>query len=257
MGGGASAKRRAAAGLAALLALLALGVALGACTSARTRGARLGHTESGVASWYGPGFDGRRTASGETFDMRAMTAAHRQLPFGTILRVTNRDNGRRVEVRINDRGPFARRRILDLSYGAAEALGMIGPGTARVEIKVIDRLPAPLPADAVVATGWLVQLGAFREAERAAALAAELAHRAPEVHVQQDADWHRVVVGPFRKRGKAEERARELEHAGYPAFVRAVYENLRAARLHESAVRRDGSLAGLVGLAQGRPAPRP
>ncbi|MGH9464602.1 MAG: septal ring lytic transglycosylase RlpA family protein, partial [Thermoanaerobaculia bacterium] len=185
-----------------------------------------------------------------------LTAAHPALPFGTVVRVTNRDNGRRVEVRINDRGPFARHRILDLSYGAAEALGMIGPGTARVEIKVVDRLPAPLPADAVVATGWLVQLGAFREPERAAALAAELVDRAPDVHVQRDADWHRVVLGPFRKRGKAEERARQLERDGYPAFVRAVYENLRAQRLHDSAAPRDGSLAGLVGLAQGRPGVR-
>ncbi len=250
MAGAASSKRR------ALTGLLALAVALGACISTRPRRVPLGHTERGMASWYGPGFDGRRTASGETFDMNALTAAHRRLPFGTVVRVTNRDNGRRVEVRVNDRGPFARGRILDVSYGAAESLGMIGPGTARVEIEVIDRLPAPLPADAVVATGWLVQLGAFREPERAATLAAELAHRAPEVHVQQDADWHRVVVGPFRKRGKAEERARELQRAGYPAFVRAVYENLRARRFHTGASARDGSLAGLVGLAQGRPGPR-
>ena len=90
-----------------------------------------------MASWYGEPFHGRTTASGETFDMEAMTAAHPTLPFGTRLRVENLDNERSVVVTINDRGPFVKDRILDVSRRAAEELGMLGPGTARVRISVM------------------------------------------------------------------------------------------------------------------------
>ena len=96
-------------------------------------------TETGQASWYGKAHHGQRTASGEPFDMHSLTAAHRTLPFGTIVRVTNLGNGRSVDVRINDRGPFRHGRIIDLSYEAAGRLGIVSTGTARVEIKVIGR----------------------------------------------------------------------------------------------------------------------
>ncbi|MEM9500390.1 MAG: septal ring lytic transglycosylase RlpA family protein [Pseudomonadota bacterium] len=92
---------------------------------------------SGVASYYGRRFHGRRTASGERFNMRALTAAHRTLPFGTLVRVTNPSNGRDVTVRINDRGPFIRGRSIDLSRAAAEQIGMISRGHARVQMEVI------------------------------------------------------------------------------------------------------------------------
>jgi len=91
----------------------------------------------GVASWYGGKFHGRTTASGEPYDMNAMTAAHRTLPFGTKVRVTNLDNGRSVVVRINDRGPYAKRRIIDLSRHAAEQLGFRKAGVAKVRVEVI------------------------------------------------------------------------------------------------------------------------
>jgi rare lipoprotein A len=91
----------------------------------------------GMASWYGGQFHGRTTASGEPFDMNAMTAAHRTLPFGTNVRVTNLDNGRSVVVRINDRGPYAKRRIIDLSRHAAEQLGFRKAGVAKVRVQVI------------------------------------------------------------------------------------------------------------------------
>ncbi len=96
-----------------------------------------GYSESGIASWYGKKFDGRQTANGEVYDMRAMTAAHRTLPFGTIVRVTNLENDRRVTLRINDRGPFIRGRIIDLSYGAAHRLNMVRAGLAMVRIDVL------------------------------------------------------------------------------------------------------------------------
>jgi rare lipoprotein A len=94
-----------------------------------------GWREEGEASWYGPNFAGRPTANGETFDPRQLTAAHRTLAFGTRLRVTNLDNGRSVTVRINDRGPFAHGRIIDLSRAAAEAIDLIDPGLARVRLE--------------------------------------------------------------------------------------------------------------------------
>ena len=94
--------------------------------------------QRGTASWYGPGFHGRRTASGERFDSMDMTAAHRYLPFGTKLRVVNETNGRSVVVRVNDRGPFAHRRIIDLAKGPAQALGLTSTGTAYVSLHKLD-----------------------------------------------------------------------------------------------------------------------
>jgi len=95
------------------------------------------YVEAGLASWYGRQHQGRRTANGEHYDMNKMTAAHRTLPFNTIVRVTNLDNGRSVQVRINDRGPYRRDRILDLSAAAARNLGMTDDGVAQVRIEVV------------------------------------------------------------------------------------------------------------------------
>lgn len=94
-------------------------------------------TITGAASWYGSKFHGRRTANGERYDMHKMTAAHKTLPFGTKVRVTNQNNGRSVTVRINDRGPFAGNRVIDLSRGAAQAVDMISQGVAPVRIEVL------------------------------------------------------------------------------------------------------------------------
>jgi rare lipoprotein A len=94
---------------------------------------------AGAASWYGPGFHGRRTASGERFDQNALTAAHRSLPFGTRVRVTNQANGESVVVRINDRGPFHGNRVIDLSREAASEIGLLRAGVGRVTIEVIGR----------------------------------------------------------------------------------------------------------------------
>ena len=105
--------------------------------------APLGWSETGVASWYGIPYDGRRTSSGEIFDMHALTAAHRTLPFNTWIEVTNLQNGKRVEVRINDRGPFVGGRIIDLSMGAADEIGMVRAGLAKVRLKVIKPVIRP------------------------------------------------------------------------------------------------------------------
>ncbi len=92
----------------------------------------------GVASYYAEEFHGRKTSNGETFDMSQFTAAHQTLPFGTVVKVTNKENGRSVIVRINDRGPFLKDRIIDLSRAAAEKIGMIGPGTTEVHLEVVE-----------------------------------------------------------------------------------------------------------------------
>src|SRR5258706_1088960 len=101
----------------------------------------VGGRQEGVASWYGPGFHGRRTANGEIYNQYELTAAHPSLPLGTRAVVTNLDNGRSVEVRINDRGPYVDGRAIDLSYAAARTLAMIGPGTPRVRIDVLGHEP--------------------------------------------------------------------------------------------------------------------
>jgi len=105
-----------------------------------TTGPVAGEYERGIASWYGAEYDGKRTASGEIFDRTLMTAAHRTLPFGTSLQVTNLENGRKVNVKVNDRGPFVDGRIIDLSERAADNLGMKIAGLAQVSLKIIEGL---------------------------------------------------------------------------------------------------------------------
>jgi rare lipoprotein A len=115
--------------------------------------ARIGLTETGIASWYGIPYDGRRAASGETFDMKKLTAAHRTLPFDTWVEVTNLANNKRVDVRINDRGPFINGRIIDLSQAAAREIDMLTAGIVRVKIKVIRKPARALAAEAGTSSG--------------------------------------------------------------------------------------------------------
>jgi len=120
-------------------ATLAIGLAVASCATTRPMRVESPPVEAqvGVASYYAGSWHGRRTASGERFDMHELTAAHRTLPFGTRVRVTNLNNGREVIVRINDRGPWKKKRVIDVSYAAARKLGMIGPGTAKVRLDIV------------------------------------------------------------------------------------------------------------------------
>lgn len=163
-----------------------------------------GWQEEGEASWYGPGFHGRQTASGEVYDMEAMTAAHRELPFGSRVRVINLDNGHETRVRINDRGPFARGRVLDLSRAAAREIDMLGSGTARVRIEVLEGVAQPATRARTAATVpipdgcTLVQVGAFAEHRNAAELTRRLEARGEPVRQLRGGDGLvRVLVGPF------------------------------------------------------------
>jgi len=152
-----------------------------------------GSTETGVASWYGHPYHGRRAANGEIYDMEQMTAAHRTLPFGTWVRVESLNNHKTVEVRITDRGPFIDGRIIDVSHAAARVLEMIGPGTARVRLEILGA-PAPPAATALYA----VQVGAFRERSNAERTRARMADRygaARLVLRQGNPDVWRVLVG--------------------------------------------------------------
>lgn len=125
----------------------------------------VGYIERGIASWYGPGFHGNKTANGERYDMNQLTAAHRTLPLGSVALVRSLTSGREVTVRINDRGPFAKGGVLDLSYAGARAIGMVGSGTDEVELRVIDFQGPAGPL------GYLrIQVGSFADASLAQAL---------------------------------------------------------------------------------------
>lgn len=209
----------AAAGLVAVLGLLLM---LAAGCSLRNRSDEPhtgGFTERGIASWYGPGFHGNRTANGEVYDQMAMTAAHKELPFDTVVEVHNLDNGAKVRVRINDRGPFIRGRIIDLSRAAAEKIHMIGPGTARVRIRAIGGPPPDRAASDRRSGVYRVQAGAFRDIARAEAQARALENDYPSAEVRSSGGWHRVILGPFGSRGRARDVVRELRRRGVEALV--------------------------------------
>lgn len=171
---------------------------------------RAGYTERGMASWYGPKFHGRLTANGERYDQYAFTAAHRALPMGSVVRVTSLTNGRSVRVRINDRGPFVRGRIIDLSRAAAQYLGMVNKGVDDVEV----RLEGYAGPEGV--SGYLrVQVASFAERENARLLAARLRKQFPDVRIVEI--WldggrrYRVQVGQFTSERQAESLARRIE----------------------------------------------
>jgi rare lipoprotein A len=158
-----------------MVALAAAALALAGCAHKKRTSVppaipvKIGHTETGIASWYGKPYDGRPAANGEIYNMEAMVAAHRTMPFDTWVRVYNLTNDKTVEVRIIDRGPFVRGRIIDLSHAAAKAIDMIGPGTARVRVVVIK----PPPRASVEA--YAVQVGVFRDRDTAERLRARMA----------------------------------------------------------------------------------
>jgi rare lipoprotein A len=166
--------------------------------------------EQGVASWYGPQFDGHHTSNGEVYDMHQFTAAHRTLPFGALVRVTNLTNGLQTEVRINDRGPFVANRIIDLSLSAAQAIQMVRPGTAQVRLEVIS---GPNPQSG----SFGVQVGAFLVRENAEKFRDQLAARYSSVTIvpydSPNGMYYRVRVGRVPTEDAAKQLAAQL-HAG-------------------------------------------
>lgn len=169
-----------------------------------------GYRREGIASWYGEKFHGKRTSSGEPYDMYALTAAHTTLPLPTHVRVTNLENERSIIVRVNDRGPFKDNRLIDLSYAAAYRLGFLDSGTARVRV---EALTGNSEGDGQVR----VQVGAFREAGNARALRRRLENQgidAVRVH-EADGGVYRVQVGPVREGEALERLLGQLARAGF------------------------------------------
>jgi rare lipoprotein A len=173
--------------------------------------------QTGLASWYGPGFHGKQTANGEIYDQHDLTAAHKTLPLGTRVMVTNEDTNQSIEVRINDRGPFVGSRIIDLSYAAARSIGVYGPGVVPVRVEVLAS------AAPVFTVSYAVQLGSYADAGQASALKARLIGRYPDAYISpMDTGLKRyylVRLGPFPRREEALSRAEEVARTGMQVIV--------------------------------------
>jgi len=206
------------------------------------------YKQRGVASWYGKRYHGNQTASGERYDMYAMTAAHTTLPIPSYVRVTNPANGRSVVLRVNDRGPFLHDRLIDVSYVAAHKLGIVGKGSGVVDVEWIDTRPgalartssapaastvANIPNAAVGGSGVYVQVGAFKSRENADRLRDDLQSRnltisadGNSVPVQNwyNDDTYRVRLGPYQNRFEADQAASRINQSiGTSAIV--VFQN--------------------------------
>ncbi len=190
-----------------------------------------GFRQRGIASWYGKNFHGKKTSSGEIYNMYAMTAAHKTLPLGTFVQVRNLENNLELEVRINDRGPFVRGRIIDLSYTAAKKLGIVGPGTADVEIVALG---TPATTDGGTSRTFVqgdyysgnftFQVGAFANRENAERLKRKLDEQYKNAHItlydRGDNVFYRVRVGAFNTLEDAVRNEAILIRDGYPdAFM--------------------------------------
>lgn len=211
----------------ALAALILLAIVFSGCGKKKVKVGRVpappapvGSTERGLASWYGHPYHGRPAADGEIYDMETMVAAHRTLPFQTWVRVQNLSNGKSVDVRIIDRGPFVQNRIIDLSHAAAKAIDLIGPGTAMVELTVIQMPANPEPAL------FAVQVGAFSvraNADRALANMISAYGSAKTVLRAGDRPIWRVLAGRETSQEAAEslaQRIREEQHEPQAFVVR-------------------------------------
>jgi rare lipoprotein A len=199
-------------GAALLLAILALSYC------ARTRIIPpAGASQSGIASWYGADFHGRRTSNSEVYNMYDLTAAHKTLPFGTKVLVTNLTNSQTVCVRINDRGPFIPGRVIDLSFAAARLIDMVGPGTAPVRLDILAD-----QSEGLKPVRYAVQVGAYAYEDNARSLEAELRRRYASVQVKAvetgSRTYFRVRI-PAKDRPTSEALARRLSQDGYRVLI--------------------------------------
>jgi rare lipoprotein A len=178
----------------------------------------------GVASWYGKKFHGNPTASGEIYDMYQLTAAHKTLPLDTYVMVTNLENYRSVEVKINDRGPFVKGRIIDLSYAAARSIDMVEKGTTRVRVEVLKRKALVVRNQAEgFGRGFTVQVGSFTDKGNAVNLSKHLGRELRNVYISvyetPETYYYRVRVGHFPTREMAYGMAAKLANRGYSVMI--------------------------------------
>jgi len=213
---------------AAIFALTVAGLALAGCAKKHPRTAaapppppavtgEIRNGETGLASWYGHPYHGRPAANGEIYDMEGFTAAHRTLPFGTRVRVVNLTNGKTVDVRITDRGPFVENRIIDVSHAAAGAIGLIGPGVARVRLDILS-----VPATTSAQSWYAVQTGAFRDQDHAEQVRATLEREygsARAVFRPGNPPLWRVLVGRAPSESAASVLAQRIRQEEGTAFV--------------------------------------
>lgn len=191
-----------------------------------------GYYERGIASWYGKEFHGRKTSSGEPYNMYAITAAHKTLPLGTYVRVHNLDNNKSVNVKINDRGPFVRGRLIDLSYGSAKKIGIVDSGTALVAITALDeqyegrekdegqeQYSRSLPDDQSQTEAYTVQLGAFRSRDNAIRLRNKLRRKYSDAATIEcdsaQGRFYRVQVGAWATEESAKQYEQAFKEEGY------------------------------------------
>ncbi len=189
-----------------------------------------GFVQRGLASWYGRDFHGRLTSNGERYNMYGRTAAHKTLPFNTYVRVTNRTNGRKTVVRVNDRGPFVRGRIIDLTYAAAQQLGMVEEGVVPVKVEALGYarkirnsgkwVQVYERPDSYVLGDFTIQVGAFAERDNALRLHASLSRKYSNTTVNifdlGTQRFYRVRVGQYSRLDKAEAAANRLQEQGFP-----------------------------------------
>jgi len=183
-------------------------------------GKKILYREVGLVSWYGEEYHGRKTANGEIYDMYAMTAAHRTLPFNTRVWVTNLENGKKADLRINDRGPFIPGRIIDLSKSGAQVLGILGQGTAKVTVEATGFAGGELSS---LEGTFAVQVGAFTEKDNAVRFQLLLEKKHPNVHVvlweSNIKRLYRVRVGSFRTEAEARRYAAILRQENLGGFI--------------------------------------
>jgi rare lipoprotein A len=192
--------------LFALCALLMMSACAKRGRAPAMRDVRVGYTQEGIASWYGEPYHGRASASGEIYDMNRLTAAHQRFPFDTVVRVEHRATKQSVEVRINDRGPFVKGRIIDLSRAAAQQVGLLTPGTGRVRVRVIETPGA--------GERYAVQAGVFTSVTRAEEMRARLERRYRDARIfAAPENRFRVLVG-HGDRAQAEKALRQLKAEG-------------------------------------------
>lgn len=170
----------------------------------------VGFSEEGIASWYGNDFHGKKTANGECYDMYSMTAAHKLLPFNTQVKVTNLNNGRHIVVRINDRGPFVEKRVIDLTKTGADKLDMVGSGTTRVKVESVGAVAGIIKGareGTFEMTGtFYVQVGAFGQKQNASRLTAKIQSggKNARFYYSEMVNFWRVQIGPYNTLDKAE-----------------------------------------------------
>ena len=177
---------------------------------------RNGYFKKGVASWYGKKFHGRLTASGEVYDMYQMTAAHKTLPLPTYAEITHLANGKQIVVKINDRGPFSKERLIDLSYVAALKLGMVKSGTANVSVRAIE-----VPASVTVNDGveeeslsYFIQIGAFSNRMNAEQLVRQMKNARLRTKIEMSSQLYRVLTGPYQSQADVNRTTSTLARYG-------------------------------------------